>query len=142
MPCFFCDIQKKEDERQVVETYLFLSRWSEVPVSKGHCEIFVKEHTKSMFDLTDDEWEDLRSAINITKQNIEEEYAPDGYNIGINEGKAAGQSVEHFHLHIIPRYKGDVENPIGGVRNVIPGKGDYSAELKKIPGKEKYLKDN
>lgn len=141
MACFFCDILKNDDKNQAVETYLFSSRFSEFPVSKGHCEIFSKQHRLSTFDLTDDEWEDLHSVINMVKQNIDAEYSPDGFNIGINEGEAAGQTQEHFHLHIIPRYKGDVENPRGGVRNVIPGKGDYFEKLKKIPGKEKYIKE-
>lgn len=142
MPCFFCDIQKEGDKSKVLDTNFFSSRWSELPVSKGHCEIFSVTHKTSTFDLTDDEWVDLQSVINIVKKNIEMEYEPDGYNIGINEGEVAGQTQEHFHLHIIPRYKGDVENPNGGIRNVIPGKGDYYEDLKKIPGKEKYLKNN
>ncbi len=141
MPCFFCDIQKKGDKLQIFDTLHFSSRFSELPVSKGHCEIFSRTHKTSTFDLTEEEWVDLQNAINIVKKNIEDEYEPDGYNIGINEGAAAGQTQEHFHLHVIPRYRGDVENPNGGVRNVIPGKGDYYEELKKIPGKEKYLKD-
>jgi diadenosine tetraphosphate (Ap4A) HIT family hydrolase len=60
-----------------------------------------------------------------TKELIDKKYAPDGYNIGINDGEAAGRTVPHLHIHIIPRYAGDVKNPRGGIRNIIPGKGTY-----------------
>jgi diadenosine tetraphosphate (Ap4A) HIT family hydrolase len=95
------------------------------PVSPGHSLIISKRIVTDFFELTSNEQERLIQAINKTKELIENDFNPDGYNIGMNCGAAAGQTVFHFHCHIIPRYKGDVENPRGGVRNVILGKGDY-----------------
>jgi diadenosine tetraphosphate (Ap4A) HIT family hydrolase len=64
-------------------------------------------------------------AADLVRTEIEKDLAPDGYNIGINDGAAAGQTIFHLHLHVIPRYKGDVEDPRGGMRHVIPAKADY-----------------
>ena len=63
--------------------------------------------------------------LNVVKEQLDAEFHPDGYNVGFNAGEAAGQTVAHLHLHVIPRYKGDVEDPRGGIRHVIPGKGNY-----------------
>ena len=75
--------------------------------------------------LTEEEIEGLNKLLFQTKDFIKKKYNPDGFNVGINSGKDAGQTVFHMHIHLIPRYKNDVKNPRGGVRNVIPGKGDY-----------------
>ncbi|MFA6466267.1 MAG: HIT family protein [Patescibacteria group bacterium] len=142
MFCFFCDIQK-EDERKVIDSQYFTSRFSEVPVAAGHCEIFSKEHKEDLFQLSSDEWNNLYEIIKAVKQKIEEKYQPNGYNIGFNVGLAGGQSQKHIHLHVIPRYLGDVENPRGGVRNVIPDKADYYKYiLEKFPERKKYIKEN
>ncbi|NVK75598.1 MAG: HIT family protein [Oceanospirillaceae bacterium] len=77
------------------------------------------------FTLTDSEKLGLIETIDKAKEIIEKEYTPDGYNIGINCGKDAGQSIMHFHCHIIPRYRGDIDNPRGGIRGVIPSKMNY-----------------
>lgn len=141
MDCFFCDIQK-EDERKVVESKFFCSRFSEVPVSDGNCEIWSKEHREDWFELSGDEWSDLYEIIKAVKRKIEEKYQPDGYNLGFNVGLAGGQSQKHIHLHVIPRYLGDVANPRGGVRNVIPDKADYYKYiLEKFPERKKYIKE-
>lgn len=141
MNCFFCDIQK-EDERKVVDSKFFCSRFSEVPVSDGNCEIWPKEHKEDWFELSSDEWNDLYEIIKAVKQKIEEKYQPDGYNIGFNVGVAGGQSQKHIHLHLIPRYLGDVTSPRGGVRNVIPDKADYYKYiLEKFPERKKYIKE-
>jgi diadenosine tetraphosphate (Ap4A) HIT family hydrolase len=80
----------------------------------------------SWFEATDEERAALNEAIDIARQAIEAAgHRPDGYNIGINVGGAAGQTVPHLHVHVIPRYRGDVEDPTGGVRHVIPSKGNY-----------------
>ena len=79
----------------------------------------------SYFDLTDEERKSMNDVLLYVKQMIDEQYHPDGYNIGINVNEAAGQSVFHCHMHLIPRYKGDVINPKGGVRGVIPSKQCY-----------------
>jgi len=140
MPCFFCDIQT-DDDRQAAESKYFSSRFSEVPVTDGNCEIFIKEHKEDWFELSDAEWVDLYQVIKLVKQKIETKYQPDGYNVGFNVGVAGGQSQLHIHLHVIPRYIGDVPNPRGGVRNVIPDKGDYHKYiLDNLPQRKKYIK--
>lgn len=75
--------------------------------------------------MTADEYNDAFSLARTVKDLLLEEFAPQGFNIGVNCGEAAGQTVFHAHIHVIPRYVGDVSNPRGGVRNIIPGKGDY-----------------
>ena len=84
-----------------------------------------KELKKDFFELNDEERNELPLMIEVAKNLIEKEYKPDGYNIGMNCGETAGQTVFHFHCHIIPRYKGDMENPRGGVRHCVSGKGNY-----------------
>lgn len=101
------------------------SRLDGYPVSEGHCLVIPKRHVISIDDLTDSELKDLYTVLKQTKIMLCEVYQPDGFNIGINEGEAAGQTVGHLHIHIIPRYKGDVECPRGGVRGVIPSKCNY-----------------
>ena len=95
------------------------------PVSPGHLLIITNIVRKDYFELNEKERENLTEVIEVAKNLIEEEYKPDGYNIGINCGEAAGQTVFHFHCHLIPRYNGDMENPRGGVRHCINGKGYY-----------------
>lgn len=95
------------------------------PVSMGHTLIIPKRHVGSFFEITDEERADLLVLLNKAKVVIKEEFNPDGYNIGINDGSAAGQTVPHLHLHLIPRYKGDRNDPRGGVRWIIPEKADY-----------------
>jgi diadenosine tetraphosphate (Ap4A) HIT family hydrolase len=95
------------------------------PVSPGHMLIISKREASDFFSLTDSERNQLNKSILITKSLIELEYKPDGYNIGMNCGAAAGQTVFHFHCHVIPRYFGDMENPRGGVRHCVEGKGYY-----------------
>jgi diadenosine tetraphosphate (Ap4A) HIT family hydrolase len=95
------------------------------PVSPGHMLIISQREVTDYFSLSDHEREALSKSILMAKTLIEQEYAPDGYNIGMNCGAMAGQTVFHFHCHVIPRYKGDMENPRGGVRHCVAGKGSY-----------------
>ena len=95
------------------------------PVSPGHLLIISKREACDFFDLTETERSQLNYSILMGKSIIEKEYTPDGYNIGMNCGKAAGQTIFHFHCHIIPRYFGDMENPRGGIRHCVEGKGNY-----------------
>jgi diadenosine tetraphosphate (Ap4A) HIT family hydrolase len=97
-------------------------------VSPGHALVIPKRHVASFFDLTQDEVAASIKLINEEKKRIDGEFNPDGYNIGVNVGPAAGQSIFHVHIHVIPRYKGDVENPQGGVRHVIPKNAHYTRE--------------
>ena len=104
-----------------------LCLWDGFPVSPGHALIIPRRHIASWFEATPQEQASLIEGIDISKQAIERLHQPDGFNIGINIGKAAGQTVPHLHVHVIPRYAGDIEDPRGGVRHVIPEKGNYLA---------------
>ena len=121
--CVFCD--KIEKSRIVLETTEWIAFYDLFPVSKGHILLVPKEHYSTFFELPDRLKESLQYRINDVKTILDNEFHPDGYNIGCNCGEAAGQTIMHFHMHIIPRYKGDVENPRGGVRGVIPTKQNY-----------------
>jgi len=93
------------------------------PVSPGHTLIISNELRSNYFALTAEERDGLDGAIMAAKGLIEIDFTPDGYNIGMNCGEAAGQTVTHFHCHLIPRYRGDMEDPRGGVRHCVAGKG-------------------
>jgi diadenosine tetraphosphate (Ap4A) HIT family hydrolase len=104
--------------------YFFIIK-DNFPVSPGHLLIITNEVRSNFFELTKEEHGNLSEVIKIAKGIIEKEFKPDGYNIGMNCGEAAGQTVFHFHCHLIPRYNGDMKNPRGGVRHCIKGKGYY-----------------
>lgn len=95
------------------------------PVSPGHSLLIPKRHVGSFFDVTEIERTALFTLLGTAKELAEERHKPDAYNIGINDGAAAGQTVPHLHIHLIPRYEGDQVDPRGGVRWVIPQKADY-----------------
>lgn len=121
-PCLFC-----KDPRGVsIQHELAYSARDSYPASPGHTVIIPRRHVSSFFDLTPEEVAACMGLIKEEKKLIDEEFKPDGYNIGVNVGPAAGQSIFHVHIHVIPRYKGDVENPQGGVRHVIPKKAYYT----------------
>ena len=120
-PCLFC-----KDARGVSLTNeLAYSARDSYPVSPGHTVVIPRRHVASFFELTPEEINACMALINEERKLLDEAFKPDGYNIGVNIGSAAGQSILHVHIHIIPRYEGDVENPQGGVRHVIPRKGHY-----------------
>ena len=121
-PCLFCTDAKGVS----LTNELAYSARDSYPVSPGHAVVIPKRHVASFFDLTPEEVSACMSLIKKEKELIDEEFSPDGYNIGVNVGPAAGQSIFHVHIHIIPRYKGDVENPQGGVRHVIPKHAHYT----------------
>lgn len=121
-PCLFC-----KDPRGVLRVReLAYSAGDTYAVSPGHTLVIPKRHVASFFDLTPDEVAACMDLINEEKKRIDGEFNPDGYNIGVNVGPAAGQSIFHVHIHIIPRYQGDVENPQGGVRHVIARNAHYT----------------
>ena len=95
------------------------------PVSKGHCLIIPHRTYSNYFDSTEEEIIGLQKLLIETKKIIDKKYKPNGYNIGINCGEVSGQTVPHVHIHLIPRYYGDMDNPQGGVRGVIPKKQKY-----------------
>ena len=122
-PCPFCRV---ESERVIIaSSALSLAFFDGFPVSPGHALIIPRRHVASFFDLTKEEQQDLLSLLDNVKYLIDEKYHPDGFNVGVNVGEAAGQSILHVHIHLIPRYEGDVPNPRGGVRGVIPSKQNY-----------------
>ena len=121
-PCLFC-----KDPRGVsLERELAYSARDSYAASPGHTLVIPRRHVASFFDLTPEEINACMELITEERKQLDEEFKPDGYNIGVNVGQAAGQSILHAHIHVIPRYKGDVENPQGGVRHVIPKKGHYT----------------
>ena len=94
-------------------------------MSDGHTLVIPKRHVKSMFDCNSYEKADILQALETAKVALDREFSPDGYNIGINDGEAAGQTIPHLHIHLIPRYRGDVSDPRGGVRWIFPDKAKY-----------------
>lgn len=94
------------------------------PVSPGHSLVIPKRHV-SFFEVTDDKRTDLLTLLAEARDDLERQFRPAGYNIGINDGAAAGQTVPHLHIHLIPRYAGDRDDPRGGVRWVLPDKAAY-----------------
>lgn len=124
MKCVFCD-EFTINKRPVFENDLALCYYDEFPVSPGHMIFITKRHVSNFFETNGDEKRALFELVDQSKEIIDKQYHPDGYNIGINCGEAAGQSVMHIHIHLIPRYNGDVPNPRGGVRGVIPNKKNY-----------------
>lgn len=102
--------------------------WDGFPVSPGHSLIVPRRHVADWFEANEEERAELWNAVEAVSHVIEQRHQPDGYNVGFNCGRAAGQTVFHLHLHVIPRYEGDVEDPRGGVRHVIPEKAHYWEE--------------
>lgn len=122
-PCIFCNIF---GERVVMENDSAYAIYDAYPVTPFHALVIPKRHVRSFFELSEIEVSACRNLLHSMKSLIEKE-DPEvkGFNIGINDGDAAGQSVFHCHIHLIPRRTGDIENPRGGVRHVIPHKGCY-----------------
>ena len=116
--CRFC--LSKPGRRNMIWGKYGFAAWDRHPASPGHFLVVPYRHFSDYFDITDEEREEMWQLVAEGKKMADEEYQPDGYNIGINVGRWAGQSIPHLHIHVIPRYKGDVENPKGGVRGVIP----------------------
>jgi diadenosine tetraphosphate (Ap4A) HIT family hydrolase len=103
------------------------------PVSPGHSLVVPRRRIGDWWEATEEERADLVHLIDEVKQLLDNRFSPGGYNVGFNQGTAAGQTVGHFHIHIIPRYEGDVPDPRGGIRNVIPERGNYLAEPRETP---------
>ena len=122
-PCLFCNIAENSC---VHENQLAYASYDSYPVSKYHCLIIPKRHINDYFDLNKDELVACDELIKIIKDKIiDKDQSVKGFNLGTNIGKVSGQSILHCHFHLIPRRDGDVENPQGGVRSVIPNKQHY-----------------
>ena len=113
------------NKKKIIENENAFAIYDGFPVSKGHVLVIPKRVVAEIFDLNDEEYSSCFNLVKEVKKILEEEFKPDGFNIGINNGEKAGQTIFHAHIHVIPRYSGDVDNPRGGIRHVIPGKGDY-----------------
>ncbi len=120
--CPFCP---PNPSRVFLETDLIVGVWDGFPVSDGHALLVPRRHVPTWFEASGEERQALTAAIADARAAIQEKYQPDGYNIGFNAGEAAGQTVPHLHIHVIPRYAGDVPDPTGGVRHVIPELANY-----------------
>ena len=121
-PCPFCNLPP---ERILLTSTHGIVIRDGYPISPGHTLVIPHRHVDSFFNLTADERIDLMELLDQAKAGIEKEFKPDTYNVGINDGISAGQTVPHLHIHLIPRYAGDVPDPRGGVRWIIPDKADY-----------------
>ena len=120
-PCPFCNLEREK----IIESKLSFAIYDGFPVNEGHALILPKRHTANYFDLSLEEQKDCIELLNRVKEIVQEKYSPAGFNVGININEAAGQTVPHVHIHLIPRYNGDVEEPRGGVRGVVPGRKEY-----------------
>jgi diadenosine tetraphosphate (Ap4A) HIT family hydrolase len=114
-----------KDDQIIFKGKKFFVIQDKFPVSPGHLLIISNEDKKNFFELDSSETEEFFPLIHKCKEIIETEFNPDGYNIGMNCGEAAGQTVFQFHCHVIPRYHGDMNDPRGGVRHCVDGKGYY-----------------
>lgn len=112
-------------ERIVVANELALAFRDGFPVNPGHTLIITKRHLPTWFEATRAEQASVFALVEEVKRLLDDEFHPDGYNVGLNAGEAAGQTVPHLHVHVIPRFHGDVDDPVGGVRLVIPDRGNY-----------------
>ncbi|MHB1100127.1 MAG: HIT family protein [Burkholderiales bacterium] len=118
--CPFCT-----EEGMIFRNELAHVRHDKYPVNPGHLLILTNHHVSDFFDTTHEEKLALLELLDQSKQYLTKQHAPDGFNVGVNVGEVAGQTVMHVHLHLIPRFTGDVADPRGGVRGVIPARQSY-----------------
>lgn len=118
--CPFCNVSSP-----ILENELAFVIYDRYLVNPGHALVAPKRHVASFFQTTPYECMAMFSLLAEMRRRIDAEHGPDGYNVGVNVGEVAGQTVMHAHLHLIPRYRGDMQNPRGGVRGVIPARQSY-----------------
>ncbi|EAQ96904.2 HIT family protein [Congregibacter litoralis] len=123
--CAFCDVLSNGPHRLILQDDQGFFLLDAYPVSQGHGLVVSNRHVSSFFELTKLERKSLLGLLESAKRWLDRQYAPDAYNIGINDGAIAGQTIPHVHIHLIPRYEGDVFDPRGGVRWTIPEKANY-----------------
>jgi len=124
MSCLFCKLKNEENKIIYQDDNVFCI-YDNFPVGKGHILVITKRHIKDYFETSVFEVSSIDKALKYCKTLIDKEYNPTGYNIGINNGLSAGQTIMHLHVHLMPRYDDDSKNPRGGVRGVISEKQDY-----------------
>lgn len=122
MTCPFCTLPR---ERLVFESELAFVIRDGFPVSPGHTLVIPRRHVGSFFEITPAEQAAMLKLLRLARIELDHQFKPGGYNVGINEGHAAGQTIAHLHIHLIPRYAGDRDDPRGGVRWVLPEKAAY-----------------
>lgn len=115
MSCIFCEYDKEE---YIAENDLCFAIFDKFPVNEGHALIIPKRHFQNYFDATKEEIAAMYDLSHEVKKIIDDKYSPDGYNVGVNVNHEGGQTIMHLHMHIIPRYKGDIEDPRGGIRRI------------------------
>lgn len=124
--CAFCEILRDDSKVRIIDQNEFAIAIKDgFPITTGHTLLIPKRHIQSFFGLSEQERVAIFKLLDNAKKSLDHEYSPDAYNIGINDGKEAGQTVPHLHIHLIPRYKGDIEDPRGGIRWIMPEKADY-----------------
>jgi len=124
--CLFCTIATDPANKRIIDSNQSCFYIEDgFPIAKGHSLIILKRHIASFFETTNREKIDLMRLLEIGNQNIVRQYNPSGFNIGINDGTSAGQTIPHLHIHLIPRYKNDMQDPRGGVRWIFPEKAKY-----------------
>jgi diadenosine tetraphosphate (Ap4A) HIT family hydrolase len=139
MPRSECPFCNPDPNQTFLQAELIVGLWDAFPVTAGHALLVTRRHVASWFDATASERQALTDAIDSARHEILQRHAPDGFNIGVNVGEAAGQTIPHLHIHVIPRYQGDIPDPRGGIRHVIPGLGNYLAEPLRSANSERYL---
>ena len=120
--CPFCTLPP---ERIIAQNEHGFWIYDGFPISRGHSLIIPSRHIGSFFETCPAERTALFSLLDEAKRTLDRDFLPESYNVGINDGAAAGQTIAHLHIHLIPRYSGDIADPRGGVRWVIPEKADY-----------------
>ena len=123
--CPFCHLSK---EQIILENELALAFYDKYPVQQGHMLIIPKRHAPTYFDATPEEIAAIHQLAHEGKAWLDKKFQPQGYNLGVNIGYYGGQTVMHLHLHLIPRYPGDIEDPRGGIRKAIPNLVPYPPE--------------
>lgn len=125
--CIFCQRHDPAINRIMLANATAFVRYDNYPAAPGHVEVVPKRHVESFFNLTPAEVTDVYALLSAARARLAAEHAPDGFTIGINEGRAAGRTVDHLHIHLIPRHFGDVPDPRGGIRRALPCEPDLWA---------------
>ena len=121
--CVFC--KKSFQKKAFLNSENFFAVFDSYPVNRGHTLIIPYEHIENLWQVGEDKGNELLSFIKKVKSYLDKKFSPDGYNLGINNGSVAGQTIFHLHIHLIPRYAGDQKDPRGGVRKIFPKKAKY-----------------
>lgn len=117
--CLYCSIER-EDVNEDLQLGMARGHWDDYPVAPGHFSVFPRRHTNSFFEITEPEISDMYSLAARMQDVLADTISPAGYTVGVNDGRAAGQSIPHVHMHVIPRWHGDVQDAAGGVRSILP----------------------